>query len=75
MDTLLALGRLPTIHSLVSQCTCRPQDISGRVIATWNRDASRHAIVDTVLEAGQTTARKLSPAANTLTRILLAKIR
>ena len=34
-------------------------DVSGRVIATWGCDALRRAIVDTVLEAGQTTVRDL----------------
>lgn len=47
---------------------------AGRVIATWSRDALQDAIVETVLEAGQITIRKLLTIADILIEILLAKI-
>ena len=69
------LGRLPNKHSGVSQCTYPPVDVSGRVTATWGRDALRHAIVATVLKAGQTSIKELPTIPDTLLQILLARIR
>jgi hypothetical protein len=75
METLLALARLASKHSDVSQCTCESRG------SLWTRDCHvgydvlRLATVETVLEAGHTAIRNFLITANTLIHILLAKIR
>ena len=65
-------GCLPHIQMSVNALVYRVD--AGRVIATWSRDALQDAIVETVLEAGQITIRKLLTIADILIEILLAKI-